>query len=87
MEHKAVTLNNGHKMPIVGMGVWRADPGVIHDLILDAIKIGYRHFDCAADYGNEKEVGVALADAFKQGLVKREELFITTKVHLSTILS
>ena len=49
MEHKAVTLNNGHKMPIVGMGVWRADPGVIHDLILDAIKIGYRHFDCAGN--------------------------------------
>lgn len=37
---------------------------------------------CVADYGNEKEVGAALADAFKQGLVKREEMFITTKVSL-----
>jgi aldehyde reductase len=80
MEQKTVTLSSGHKMPIIGMGVWRADPGVIHNLIIEAIKIGYRHFDCAADYGNEKEVGAALADAFKQGLVTREELFITTKL-------
>ncbi|XP_024402486.1 NADP-dependent D-sorbitol-6-phosphate dehydrogenase isoform X1 [Physcomitrium patens] len=80
MEQKTVTLNSGHKMPMVGLGVWRADPGVIHNVILEAIKIGYRHLDCAADYGNEKEVGAALADAFKQGLVKREEMFITTKL-------
>jgi len=80
MAQKTITLSSGQTMPVVGMGVWRADPGVIHNLILEAIKLGYRHFDCAADYGNEKEVGVALADAFKQGLVKREELFITTKL-------
>lgn len=80
MEPKTITLSSGQTMPVVGMGVWRADAGVIHNLILEAIKLGYRHFDCAADYGNEKEVGVALADAFKQGLVKREELFITTKL-------
>ena len=49
MEQKTVMLNNGHKMPVVGMGVWRADPGVIHSLILEAIKIGYRHFDCAGN--------------------------------------
>lgn len=52
----------------------------IRDLILSSIKIGYRHFDCAADYKNEAEVGEALKEAFQTGLVKREELFITTKL-------
>ncbi|CAM8899283.1 unnamed protein product [Rhodiola kirilowii] len=75
-----ITLNNGYKMPIVGLGVWRMEPELIRDLIINAIKIGYRHFDCAADYKNEEEVGSALAEAFETGLVKREDLFITTKL-------
>ncbi|PON36977.1 Aldo/keto reductase [Parasponia andersonii] len=80
----AVTLNNGLKMPIVGLGVWRMEGKAIRDLIINSIKIGYRHLDCAgdhlADYRNETEVGEALAEAFRTGLVKREELFITTKL-------
>ncbi|PON99928.1 Aldo/keto reductase [Trema orientale] len=76
----AVTLNNGLKMPIVGLGVWRMEGKAIRDLIINSIKIGYRHLDCAADYRNETEVGEALAEAFQTGLVKREELFITTKL-------
>jgi hypothetical protein len=47
MEQKTITLNSGHKMPVLGLGVWRADPGVIHNAILEALKLGYRHFDCA----------------------------------------
>lgn len=76
----AITLNNGFKMPIIGLGVWRIDKLDIKDLLLNAIKLGYRHFDCAADYQNEAEVGEALAEAFQTGLVKREDLFITTKL-------
>lgn len=76
----AITLNNGFKMPIIGLGVWRMDESNIRDLIINAIKIGYRHIDCAADYRNEVEVGEALAEAFSTGLVKREDLFITTKL-------
>ncbi|XP_021889325.1 NADP-dependent D-sorbitol-6-phosphate dehydrogenase-like [Carica papaya] len=76
----AITLNNGFKMPIIGLGVWRMEGKDIRDLIINAIKIGYRHFDCAADYKNEAEVGEALAEAFKSGLVKRDDLFITTKL-------
>lgn len=67
-------------MPIIGVGVWRMESKSIRDLLLNAIQIGYRHFDCAADYQNEAEVGEALAEAFQSGLVKREELFITTKL-------
>lgn len=67
-------------MPMVGFGVWRVEGKDMRDLITNAIKIGYRHFDCAADYKNEPEVGEALAGAFRTGLVKREDLFITTKL-------
>ncbi|KAH8959679.1 hypothetical protein BDL97_06G089300 [Sphagnum fallax] len=80
MADAAIKLNSGHSMPVLGLGVWRADPGVLHNVVLQALKLGYRHFDCAADYKNEKELGVALAEGIAQGLVKREELFITTKL-------
>ncbi|KAF3569847.1 hypothetical protein F2Q69_00062953 [Brassica cretica] len=75
-----ITLNSGYKMPIVGLGVWRMEKEGIRDLVINSIKIGYRHLDCAADYKNEAEVGEALSEAFKEGLVKREDLFVTTKL-------
>ncbi|KAJ0636912.1 putative mannose-6-phosphate 6-reductase [Helianthus annuus] len=80
IEEMAITLNSGFKMPIIGLGVWRMEGKDIKELLINAIKIGYRHFDCAADYQNEGEVGEALAEACKTGLVKREDLFITTKL-------
>lgn len=46
----AITLNNGFKMPIIGLGVWRMEGKEIRDLIINAIKIGYRHFDCAGTF-------------------------------------
>ncbi|KAL5073984.1 hypothetical protein RYX36_012968, partial [Vicia faba] len=59
----------------------------IKDLIINSIKIGYRHFDCAADYKNETEVGEAFKEAFDTGLVKREDLFITTQLWNSLIMN
>ncbi|XP_004290310.1 PREDICTED: NADP-dependent D-sorbitol-6-phosphate dehydrogenase-like [Fragaria vesca subsp. vesca] len=76
----SVTLNSGFKMPVLGLGVWRMEGKEIRDLIINSINIGYRHFDCAADYKNESEVGDALAEAISTGHVKREDLFITTKL-------
>ncbi|KAB1224557.1 NADP-dependent D-sorbitol-6-phosphate dehydrogenase [Morella rubra] len=72
----AITLNNGFKMPVVGLGVWRVEGKEMRDVIINAIKIGYRHFDCAADYKNEAEVGEALAEAFRTGLVKSRRIFL-----------
>lgn len=43
----AITLNNGFKVPLIGLGVWRMEGKAIRDLIINSIKIGYRHFDCA----------------------------------------
>ncbi|KAL5081620.1 hypothetical protein RYX36_010041 [Vicia faba] len=67
-------------MPIIGLGVRRMRGQGIKDLIINSIKIGYRHFDCAADYKNETEVGEAFKEAFDTGFFKREDLFITTKL-------
>lgn len=73
-------LNTGASIPSVGFGTWQADPGVVKDAVLTAIKVGYRHIDCAFLYGNQKEIGEALKEAFDSGLVKREDLFITSKL-------
>ncbi|GMJ03562.1 hypothetical protein like AT2G21260 [Hibiscus trionum] len=76
----AITLNNGFTMPVIGLGVWRMEKKALKDLIIDSIRIGFRHFDCASDYKNEAEVGEALSEAIESGIVKREDLFITTKL-------
>ena len=49
----AITLNNGFKMPMVGFGVWRVEGKDMRDLIANAIKIGYRHFDCACTFSHQ----------------------------------
>ncbi|KAL0375251.1 UNVERIFIED_CONTAM: NADPH-dependent aldo-keto reductase, chloroplastic [Sesamum radiatum] len=76
-------LNNGGRIPSVGLGTWKAEPGVVGDAITAAVKAGYRHIDCAQKYANEKEVGEALKKLFENGIVKREDLWITSKLWCS----
>ena len=75
-----VQLNTGAKMPIIGFGVFQIPQDTTTQIVLDAIRAGYRSFDTAASYGNEKAVGEAIAQAIAEGLVTREELFITSKI-------
>ncbi|MBR0140143.1 MAG: aldo/keto reductase, partial [Firmicutes bacterium] len=76
-----ITLNNGVKMPVLGLGTYKlSDPEVCKSCVLEAIRAGYRLIDTADDYGNEEAVGAGIRAALDQGLVKREELFVTTKV-------
>ena len=76
-----LTLNTGAKMPQEGFGVFQIPDAVqCEQVVYDAIKVGYRLLDTAAAYGNEAALGKGVARAIADGLVTREELFITTKV-------
>ncbi|TFK77386.1 Aldo/keto reductase [Pluteus cervinus] len=70
----------GQKMPLVGFGLWKVTNETCADTVYNAIKVGYRLFDGAGDYGNEKEAGEGVRRAIADGLVKREDLFITSKL-------
>ncbi|MDR2937200.1 MAG: aldo/keto reductase [Rikenellaceae bacterium] len=74
------TCKNGDRMPMMGIGTWQSDPEKLYDAIVEAVRYGYRHIDCAHIYANEDIVGRALADLFKEGVVKREDLWITSKL-------
>lgn len=77
---KYITLNNGLDIPAIGLGTWKAAPGEVGEAVLQALRTGYRHIDCAAIYGNEREIGQALSRAFNENIVQREELWITSKL-------
>jgi D-xylose reductase len=70
----------GQLMPAVGLGLWKLDLDEVADTIYNAIKTGYRHLDSAADYGNEKQVGEGIARAIADGLCRREDLWVTSKL-------
>lgn len=77
---KKVKLNSGYELPILGLGTWESPVGTVGAAIKHAISIGIRHLDFAACYMNQKEIGVALTEVFKEGKVKREDLFLTSKL-------
>eukprot|EP00457_Paulinella_chromatophora_P012415 gb/GEZN01012624.1/.p1 GENE.gb/GEZN01012624.1/~~gb/GEZN01012624.1/.p1 ORF type:complete len:338 (+),score=62.44 gb/GEZN01012624.1/:14-1027(+) len=78
--YPSITLNTGASMPQLGLGTYLSEPGEVGQAVRTALETGYRHIDCAADYENEAEVGVALASVFKQGKIKRQDVFITSKL-------
>ncbi|PTB36154.1 hypothetical protein M441DRAFT_83999 [Trichoderma asperellum CBS 433.97] len=75
-----VKLASGHQMPLVGFGLWKVPKESAAEIVYNAIKAGYRLFDGAYDYQNEKEAGEGIRRAIREGLVKREEIFVTTKL-------
>jgi 2,5-diketo-D-gluconate reductase A len=76
LARESVVLASGTKMPILGLGTWQARGGSAVDAILRALEVGYRHIDTAAVYGNEEQVGQAVAESG----VPREQVFVTTKL-------
>lgn len=67
-------------MPAIGLGLWKIPKATCADVVYDAIKAGYRLLDGACDYGNEKQAGEGVRRAIEDGIVKREDIFITSKL-------
>ena len=76
-------LNDGRKIPVLGLGCMEFvnDQSLVRDIVYEAIKVGYRHFDTAYLYNTEKLVGEGVKKAIDEGLVKREDVFVVTKIH------
>ncbi|GBG93061.1 hypothetical protein CBR_g58496 [Chara braunii] len=81
---KRFALNSGRFIPAIGLGTWKMTPEDAKSAVYKAVAhAGYRHVDCAWRYLNEQGVGQGLQAAFESGVVKREELFITSKVWMN----
>jgi len=77
---RTIKFKGGDEMPILGLGTWKSGKGEVYQAVKNAIQIGYRHIDCAAIYGNEAEIGQAISESINSGEVKRDELWITSKL-------
>ena len=78
---QSLTLRNGVSMPLLGFGVLQMkDPEECERCVREAFESGYRMFDTAASYGNEREVGNALKKIVEEGKARREDLFVITKL-------
>ena len=75
-----IQLNSGFEMPVLGLGTWTLTGETCENAVYAALKSGYRLIDTAKYYGNEREVGNAIRRAIKDGICKREEIFVTTKL-------
>ena len=77
---QSVKLSSGYSMPILGLGTWTLRGKTCEDAVYTAIKCGYRLIDTARYYGNEETVGKGIKKAIDEGIVNREEIFVTSKI-------
>ncbi|MDT0554989.1 aldo/keto reductase [Patiriisocius hiemis] len=77
---KTLKFENNDTMHAIGLGTWKAKGNELKKAIKSALNTGVRHIDTAAIYGNEEEIGEVLAEVFKEGTIKREDVFITSKL-------
>jgi len=77
---KYFEFDDAGRMPALGLGTWKSAPGIVGEAIREALRIGYRHIDCAPIYQNEHEIGEALDAAFSDGDVARNDLWVTSKL-------
>lgn len=75
-----ITLSSGDRLPAAGLGLWKIDHAATAAMVEQAVRAGYRHVDCAADYGNEAEAGLGLRSVLNSGLCRRNDLWVTSKL-------
>ena len=76
MYRKTISLKNGGVIPMLGLGTWLIDDDKVEDVVKDALDVGYRHFDTAQAYANERGVGKAV----RESGIDRRDIFVTTKL-------
>ncbi|QOQ78374.1 aldo/keto reductase [Aerococcus urinaeequi] len=79
---QTITLNNGVEIPQLGFGVYQIPLEETAEAVYQAIKVGYRLIDTATIYGNERETGQGIKRAIDEGLVRRKDLFVTSKLFI-----
>ncbi len=77
---ETLKFKNGDNMPAIGLGTWKSGKGEVGEAVKIALKNGYRHIDCASTYGNEAEIGEAFSEVFSEGKIKREDVWVTSKL-------
>ncbi|XP_070559211.1 aldo-keto reductase 1B-like [Ptychodera flava] len=75
-----LTLQDGHRIPQIGLGTWKCSPDETEAVVMAALDAGYRHIDCAFIYGNEVGVGNAMKGKLDGGSLSREDMFVTSKL-------
>jgi diketogulonate reductase-like aldo/keto reductase len=75
-----MSLSNGATIPALGFGTLIPDPAVTRAAVTAALRVGFRHLDCAERYRNEREIGEAIREALDAGVIRRRELFVTAKL-------
>ncbi len=80
MKADSLKLTTGDQLPAVGLGLWKVDRELAAQTVREAIAAGYRHFDCACDYGNEAEVGEGFQRVLQSSACRRDELWVTSKL-------
>ena len=80
MRVSTIPVTSGGEMPAIGFGLWKVDGADAPRLIGEAARVGYRHFDCASDYGNEAAAGDGFQSVIQSGTASREDLWITSKL-------
>ena len=77
---KKLKFRNGDQLDAIGLGTWKSEKGAVEKAVKIALHNNYRHIDCAATYGNEAEIGEAFNEVFSKGEIKREDVWITSKL-------
>ncbi|APG59379.1 aldo/keto reductase [Christiangramia salexigens] len=77
---KKLKFKNGDQLDAIGLGTWKSEKGEVTQAVKTALNNGYKHIDCAAVYDNEAEVGEAFEEVFGEGEIKREDIWITSKL-------